>query len=142
MGAYILERILMMGFLFIAFTCNVNNGKTNSQKVQMSDTLKIEGCQENIKMDIGSIVEIKLEAIPGTGSQWLLKDSLQLLQQLGADRIQFSKPETGQPPVGQKVYQILHFKAVNKGEEIIHLVYKRIWEKEIADSCAIKVEVN
>ena len=142
MSAYILERIFMMSFLFIAITCNVNNGKTNSQKVQMNDTLKIEGCGENIKMDIGSIVELKLNTIPGAGYQWLLKDSSQLLQQLGADSLKFSKPESGQPPVGQQGYQFLHFKAVNKGEEIIHLVYKRIWEQEIADSCAIKVEVN
>jgi predicted secreted protein len=108
----------------------------------MNDTLKIEGCQDKIKIKVGSVVEIKLEAIPGTGSQWLLKDSSQLLQLLDGDNLKFSTPDTKQPTPGQKGRQALHFKAIKKGEETIHLEYKRTWETEISDSCKIKIEVN
>jgi predicted secreted protein len=131
----------MISFFFITITCNVNNGHTNSQKGSMNDTLKVEGCQANIKMDVGSIIELKLNATPGSGYQWLLKDSSQLLQQLDGDELKFSKPETEQIKPGQPGKQILHFKAMKKGEEMIHFFYKRIWEKEIMDSCSIKFEV-
>ncbi len=142
MSSYILERLGIISFLFITITCNVNSGHSNSQKVPMNDTLKIEGCQDKIKVEVGSIIEIRLEATPGTGSQWLPKDSSQLLQLLDADNLKFTKPETGQPPVGASVFQILHFKAMKKGEEVIRLEYKRTWEKEIGNSCEIKIEVT
>lgn len=141
MSTYILARFCIISFFFITITCNVNNGHTNSQKGSMNDTLKIEGCQANIKMDVGSIVELKLNATPGSGYQWLLKDSSKLLQQMGADSLKFSNPETEQPMPGQPGKQILHFKAMKKGEEMIHFIYKRIWENEIIDSCSIKFEV-
>jgi predicted secreted protein len=108
----------------------------------MNDTLKIEGCQSNIKLEIGSIVEFKLKATPGSGYQWLLKDSSQILQLLDADSLKFTKPETKVPTPGLSGHQILHFKAIKKGEETLILIYKQIWEKEIADSCTIKFEVN
>jgi len=142
MSSYILERLGIISFLFITITCNVNSGHSNSKKIPMSDTLKIEGCQEKIKVEVGSIVEIKLEAIPATGYQWLLKDSSQLLQLLDAESLNFTKPETEQPIVGLPVLQILHFKAMKKGEEVIRLEYKRTWEKEIGNSCEMKIEVN
>lgn len=142
MSTYILARFFILSFIIIAITCNVNNGHTNSQKASMSDTLKIEGCQTNIKMEVGSIVELQLNATPGSGYQWLIKDSSQLLQQLGADELKFSKPETIEPKPGQPGKQILHFKAMKKGEETIHFIYKRVWEKENADSCSIKFEVG
>lgn len=141
MSAYILARFCTISFFFITITCNVNSGRSTSQKKTMNDTLKIEGCQANIKMEVGSIVELKLEAIPGSGYQWLLTDSSQLLQQLEADSLKFIKPETKEPMPGQPGHQILHFKAMKKGEEMIHLIYKRTWEKEITDSCSIKFEV-
>ena len=141
MSIYFLARFCIISFIFITITCNVNNGHKNSQKGSVNDTLKIEGCQANIKMDVGSVLEIKLNATPGSGYQWLLKDSTQLLQQIGADTLKFEKPESEEPKPGQPGKQILHFKAMKKGEEMIHFIYKRIWEKEIVDSCTIKVEV-
>jgi predicted secreted protein len=108
----------------------------------MNDTLKTEGCLANIKTDVGSIVELQLNATPGSGYQWILKDSPQLLQQLGADSLKFSNPITEEPRPGQPGKQILHFKALKKGEEMIHLIYKRVWEKEVVDSCSIKFEVK
>lgn len=141
MNTYILARFCIISIYFITITCNVNNGSTSSQKGSMNDTLKIEGCQANIKTNVGSIVELQLNATPGSGYQWILKDSSQLLQQLGADELKFSKPETEEPKPGQPGKQILHFKALKKGEEMIHFIYKRVWEKEIVDSCSIKLEV-
>ena len=142
MSAYILERFCIISFFFITIACNVKSGPSNHQKVPMNDTLKIDGCQDKIKMEVGYIVEIKLEAVPGSGYQWLLKDSSQLLQLLDIDSLKFTKPETEEPAPGQPGHQILHFKAMKKGEEMIRLEYKRTWEKEIMNSCEMKIEVN
>jgi len=142
MRTYIFARLCIISFFFITIACNVNNGRTNSQKGSMNDTLKVEGCQANIKMELGSIVELKLKATPGSGYQWLPADSSQLLQQLGADSLKFTKPAMEEPKPGEPGYQILHFKALKKGDEMIRFIYKRTWEKDIVDSCAIKVEVT
>jgi predicted secreted protein len=145
MDKYIVKTICIVGvfsFMILIIACNVNSGNAKNQKTPMNDTLKIEGCQEKIKMKAGSIVEIKLEAVPGTGYQWLLKDSSQLLQLLDPDNLKFSYPESGQPAPGQHGHQTLHFKAIKKGEELIRLEYKRTWEKEVMNSCVMKVEIN
>ena len=142
MSTYILEKFCIISFLFSSITLNVNCGHSNSQRTPMTDTLKIEGCQAKISVKLGSVLELKLEATPGTGSQWLLKDSSQLLQLLDADNLKFSTPETKEPIVGQSGHQRLHFRTKKKGEETIHLIYKRTWEAESTNSCDIKIEVN
>ncbi len=145
MSAYLAERYCIISLLVIAvfITCNNKNKKVAiNQSIPMADTLKIEGCQDNFKTEVGSIVEIKLEAVPGSGYQWLLKDSSQLLQLLDRDSLKFIRPDTKQPTPGLPGHQILHFKAINKGEETLTLINKRVWETEILDTCVIRIEVN
>ncbi|MBK8953072.1 MAG: protease inhibitor I42 family protein [Chitinophagaceae bacterium] len=108
----------------------------------MNDTLKIEGCQDKINTKTGSILEIRLEAVPGSGYQWLLKDSSQLLQQLNPDSLKFTNPVTEAPAPGLPVQQVLHFKVMKKGIEMMRLEYKRIWEKETLKSCEIKIGID
>ena len=138
---YFVERCSIICFLFISITCSNNSGQSKSQRVPMNDTLKIAGCQDKIKTELGSIIEIRLEAIPGAGYQWLLKDSSKLLQLLDADSLKFSRPETKEPTPGAPGHQILHFSAVKKGEEMIQLDYKRTWEKEVMKNCIINIEI-
>jgi len=143
MIAYLLQKLCVVSFLFAVVVYNINCGQqSNSQKVPMSDTIKFTGCQEKIKMKVGSILEIKLEAVPGSGYQWLVKDSSQLLLLLDGDNLKFSTQETKQPTVGQPGHQILHFKALKKGEETVKLEYKRVWESEISNSCQMKIEID
>lgn len=141
MCTYFIARLWIISLFFIIIACNVNNGRTNSKKVSVNDTLKVEGCQAAIKMELGSLVELKLKSTPGSGYQWLPADSSQLLQQLGADSLKFTKPATDKPKPGEPGHQILHFKAVKKGEEKIRFIYKRKWEIDILDSCIIKLEI-
>lgn len=137
-----LKRFCITIFLFFTIACNSNNGNSNSLKTPMNDTLKIEGCQDNIKTKPGSILEIRLEAVPGSGYQWLLKDSSQLLQQLHPDSLEFTNPVTNEPAPGVPVQQVLHFKVMKKGTEVMRLEYKRIWEKETLKSCEIKIGID
>jgi predicted secreted protein len=91
---------------------------------------------------VGSLLEIKLNAIPATGYQWLLKDSSKILEEIDKENLKYTKPKTTEPAVGMPVQQILLFRAIQKGQENIRLMYKRVWEENIADSCTMKVTVD
>ena len=100
----------------------------------MNDTLVLVGCQDKIKAEVGSIVEIQLEAVPAVGYEWILKDSSFLLKEHKTDVLKYTKQ-------GQNSYQILHFEAMKKGTELIHLEYKRTFEKGVEKSCDIMFEI-
>jgi predicted secreted protein len=150
MSSDIFERFSIISCFVIALTCNSKKSdsdkkqNTNMDKpaVSTADTIKIDGCLSHVKARLGSVIEIRLEAVPGTGYQWLVKDSSSLLQLQEADNLKFAEPESDKPVPGKPVQQILHFKAMKKGEELIRLEYKRIWEKEILKSCEIKMEID
>ena len=121
--------------------CNVNSGKSGIQQTSVADTVQIDGCKDSVRVKSGGILELKLNAIPGSGYQWLLKDSAKLLQLLDADSLKFSRPDVENPAPGRPGFQFLHFKAIKKGNEVLNLEYKRTWEKDIEDQCRINVEV-
>ena len=138
MITFFLEKFCVAGFLFSTIAFNSNCGQTNSQKTPANDTLKVSGCQGKITVKAGSIVEFKLEAVPGSGYQWLLKEPSKLLQLQDAENLKFSSPSTP----GGSGHQRLHFKALKTGEEVIRLEYKRTWETESSNSCEVRVEIN
>jgi predicted secreted protein len=126
--------------LFITVACNANRGNSNKKESRMNDTLVFTGCQEEITLKTGSVFEIKLETVKGTGYQWLLKEPCLLLKQIENDVISYSPDGENTP--GQKCFQVLQFKALNKGEGIIQLEYKRTFENGIEKSCSIKIVVE
>jgi predicted secreted protein len=138
----IILRSGLFFFMIIAISCNVNRGNASHQKTQMKDTLVYTGCQEKIILKTGSTVEIRLEAIQGTGYQWILKEPSPLLQQLGSDVLEYSSPENRENMVGQAGFQILRFKALNIGIGEVLLEYKRTFEEQVEKSCRIKIEVE
>ena len=138
----IIRRFGLIFFLIIAVSCNVNRSSSSNQNTQMKDTLVYTGCQEIISLKTGTTVEIKLEAIQGTGYQWMVKEPSPLLQQLGSDVLEYSSPENRESMPGQAGFQILRFKALNKGNGEVLLEYKRTFEQQVEKSCRIKIEVE
>ena len=138
----IIRRFGLIFFLIIAVSCNVNRSSSSNQNTQMKDTLVYTGCQEKINLKTGTTVEIKLEAIQGTGYQWMVKEPSQLLQQLGSDILEYSTPVNQESMPGQAGFQILRFKALNKGNGEVMLEYKRTFEDKVEKSCRIKIEVE
>lgn len=144
-------RVTKLSFvvpLFVIIACNANGGGTKqtqkeTQKVSMNDTIKINGCQGNqVQTKVGNILELKLEAVPGSGYQWLQKDPSQLLKLLDPDSLKFTKPETTEPTPGASGHQFLHFKVIKEGTETLKLEYKRAWETELMNTCEMKIEVT
>lgn len=71
----VIQRLGIIFILFITITCTVKTSNSASQKPVLKDTHVFTGCQEEIRLEVGEIAEIKLEAIQGTGYQWLLKSN-------------------------------------------------------------------
>lgn len=108
----------------------------------MADTLFFVGCPGKITMDMGSIVEIKLEAIQGTGYQWLIMEESPIVKILDQDILKYAETDDQEKMPGMKSQQILQFKAIKKGNSQIQLVYKRTFEKEVEKSCTIEFEIK
>ena len=73
MNTFIFESFSIISFCFITIACNTNNGYPKSEPLTINDTLVFVGCQDKIKAEVGSIVEIQLEAVPATGYEWMSK---------------------------------------------------------------------
>jgi predicted secreted protein len=140
MRTHLFRKYGILWLLLITMACNVNRSNSTTTDSGINDTIVFTGCQEKITLKAGSVFEIKLEAVKGTGYQWLLKEPCQFLQLIENDVIRYSSDEENKP--GQKSYQVLQFKALKKGEGIIQLEYKRTFEKGIEKTCSIKIVIN
>ena len=141
---HLLCKMSFIVWIPVFLACNAKSGGTgNSQTAGSGDTIKIEGCPEAaVKGKVGGILELKLEAVPGSGYQWLVKDSLPFLVLQDRDSLKFTKPDTQEPTPGMSGHQLLHFKMVSEGTGTLKLEYKRTWESELMNTCEMKIEVS
>ena len=142
MITHFIHRMILFCFLFTVIACNVNRGKSVSQGSRMDDTIVYTGCQEKISLKAGSTFEIRMEAISGTGYQWMIKAAVPFLKSLNSDELEFIPPETRENMPGQNGFQVLRFKTLNKGSGEILLEYKRVWEEKAEKSCRIMIEAE
>lgn len=142
MISHFIQRMSLCCFIFMMIACNVHRGKSVSQEAQMNDTVIFTGCQERIGLKEGSVAEIRLEAISGTGYQWVMKDTASLLKSLNSDELEFIPSKNTENMPGQGGFQVLRFKALKKGNGEIFLEYKRPWEEKTEKSCRIIIQVD
>jgi inhibitor of cysteine peptidase len=97
------------------------------------DTLTItEQCDgETIQVAPGTIVIIKLEAIPGTGYGWhsdsVKSDYLNMMHEPVFLPTEIDSTKT---TIGAPEYQVFQYRANKKGTEKLMLSYMRKWEKD------------
>jgi predicted secreted protein len=137
-----IQRCGLICLLFFTISCNVNRSSPAKSEPLMKDTIVFTGCQEKITLKSDMVAELKLEAIQGTGYQWLVKESSPLLVQLGSDELKYAPSENKEGTVGMAGYQILQFKAVSKGEGQIQLEYKRTFDPQVEKSCVMKFVIE
>ena len=137
-------RLGIVVLLVVMTACNANSGSAGKSKnVSVNDTIRVNGCQESpIRAKLGSILELKLEAVPGSGFQWLQKEPSQMLQLLDPDSLKFSRPEGSEPTPGGSGHQVLHFKVIKEGSGTLRMEYKRTWESDLMNKCEMKIEVE
>lgn len=138
----ILSKFLIVNLVLITLACNVKKGNSSVQPSIMKDSVVYRGCQENIRMTAGAVVVLQLEAIQGTGYQWLVKDSSPMLKQLNSDNLEYVKPVSKEVMAGQSGFQVLRFKALEAGEGLLRLEYRRTFEAGIEKSCVIKFRID
>ena len=81
-----------------------------------------------VQVSLGSTITIRLEAIPGTGYSWYIKENNEkVLSPLGEPEFEES---TDKKRLGGIEHQIFRFKAVSHGANVLTLHYIRKWEKE------------
>jgi predicted secreted protein len=144
MAPYLFRNICLLCCVPLILACTGNSGVPVQEKSAAKDTLLVVGCQEKINATVGKIIEIRLEAIQGTGYQWLQKGESPLLEPIQSDVLRYASPDANEemPMPGRKGFQILEFKAVKKGEGQIQLEYSRTFEKGIEKTCTMKIVVE
>jgi predicted secreted protein len=138
----LLIKLLIINFFLITLACNVKKGNSSVQPAVMKDMIVFRGCQENIRVAAGAVVVLELEAIQGTGYQWLVKDSLPILKQLNSGNLEYMVPDSKEVMAGKAGFQVLRFKALETGEGILRLEYRRTFEAGIEKSCVIKFRID
>jgi len=110
--------------------------KTLGSSVEMTnppDTLTItEQCDgETIQVALGTILIIKLEAIPGTGYGWH-SDSAKsdYLNMMNEPFFLPTEIDSTKTTIGAPAYQVFQYRAHKKGNGKLKLSYMREWEKD------------
>ncbi|HQV07421.1 MAG: protease inhibitor I42 family protein [Chitinophagaceae bacterium] len=86
-----------------------------------------DSTQDSLVIKVGKQLDIKLEAVMGTGYSWALEDS-SFTNYLSIDTsFVMSKPQEKE---GAKENQVFRFTGLAKGVVTIHFLYRRPWEKD------------
>lgn len=135
-----------MGILCFFILLNMGNsscgtdGKSSSAE---GEKIIVEGCRGKVKARVGSVIELRLHAVRGTGYQWLARELPGFLRQLDGEVLKYVPDETREEVMtGRAGAQVLQFKVLEKGKAELKLEYKRTFEAGVEDSCVIKIIVK
>jgi len=97
------------------------------------------GSQIDLKQ--GQILAVTLQSNPTTGYRWeRVENQDSILEQMG--EAEFKPSETGGlPPIGGGGWEIFRFKAINKGQTTLTLVYRRPWETGVEPLSTFFIQV-
>jgi len=94
-----------------------------------------------IDLKPGQILVVTLQSNPTTGYRWeRVENQDSILEQMG--EAEFKPSETGGlPPIGGGGWEIFRFKAINKGQTTLTLVYRRPWETGVEPLSTFFIQV-
>jgi predicted secreted protein len=144
MKSQLFVKTLAVGCLIACTACQSNPGISGGgeKTEKMKDTVIIEGCQPTVDLSLGTVAEFRLEAVAGTGYQWLLKNPSPLVQQLDTGTLHFLPADGKDTMTGKAGYQLLYFKTLQKGEGELWLEYRRTFEEGVEKTCRMKLRVQ
>jgi inhibitor of cysteine peptidase len=135
-----------IGLTIIALFFFLVNFKAGFSMVQSSSdnlTITERDNKSNFQIALGSILTVKLEAIPGTGYAWhVVGNDPRLLKPIGESVFEPKSVDPGKKIVGSPEDQVFRFRAQDKGSNILYLEYRRKWEKEAAPLKTFSVSVQ
>lgn len=143
---YKTNRIKIALFLFLLIFIYLNETLGSSFVMNNPpDTLVItERCDgEKVQVPLGTILIIKLEAIPGTGYGWYAdsakSDYLNMIHEPVFLPTEVDSTET---TIGTPAYHVFQYLARKKGTEKLKLCYMRAWEKDKPPQKSFSITVS
>jgi predicted secreted protein len=121
----------------VAFIARAGCFALAEQERNVALTEKDDGRQ--VSLGVGSILTIRLEAIPGTGYSWqIARNNSETLVPVGNP--EFEPPQSPRP--GAIQYQVFRFKVEKAGTSDLVLRYNRPWQKEASALKRFQVKVT
>jgi inhibitor of cysteine peptidase len=100
-------------------------------------TVTEQDAGNQIELEEGDTLEVRLEGIPGTGFTWEVEaGELAILRQEGEAEF-----ESDSELVGAPATIVLRFTAIKAGEEALRLVYHRPWEEDVAPESSFEATI-
>ena len=138
--------IIISLFIFSRIIFFMNNHLSfNFEMKDAPDTLTITGHNngDTVQVEPGTILILKLEAIPGTGYAWHTDTAKSGYLIMIEEPIFLPKKiDSAETAIGSAAYQVFRFSAQKEGTEILKLHYMRIWEKNKPPLKAFSITVN
>jgi inhibitor of cysteine peptidase len=130
---YMVWGIKVAQFIFILICFHINNSLYSYNEMQDTpDTLILteQNNGDTVQVSLGTILILKLEAIPGTGYAWNV-DMAKSNYLIKIEEPVFLPKEIDSTitPIGAPAYQVFRYRAQKEGTEILAMCYMRVWEK-------------
>lgn len=128
-----LSMIILVGAFLMSVDCPPEGSSigTAVAACQNQVTATKADYGREIKIAIGGLLTIKLEAKMGTGASWkVVRNDPQKLEQLNDSTQESTEQEaagTEKKKVGAPEYQAFQFKALKRGVNLLELQYARWW---------------
>ncbi len=124
------ETVMAGGILILvaAVACQTADSGTKGAPDSVTVTDKDDG--GTVQVALGGMLTVRLEAKPGTGYSWkIVRNDARVLQQHGEATFEpIAKKDRG-PLVGGPAAQVVAFRALTRGTDILELHYLRQFEK-------------
>jgi predicted secreted protein len=133
----------LLGCLFLMVTiclslCLIMNRPVLARENQETVTIDWKDNNKVIRLTEGQVLQVLLNAKPGTGYRWRFVNEPQ------ANVLKFITrfEEATSNLLGAPVKEHLVFYAVRAGETAIHLAYSRSWESKAVKNFSVKIVIK
>jgi len=115
-----------------------------ADKINLSTSNKINLSMDyngrQIELINGQTFNVTLETNPSTGYSWeVIELNNNILHQIGEAETESNI--TKKNMVGVPVMQTFQFEIINKGDTTLKLVYRRLWEKDVAPVNSFSIDI-
>lgn len=142
------NNLLLFALFALIASCISSN-----EDIRVVNINEFEGEGSYLPIKSGQTFIIEMEGNPSTGSTWILENAdslnkglltpLNLREKNTGEYFSTNTNEEGQRVMGRPGIYRFKFQAnnVNSGSDILHFVYKRLWEAEVGKRKSINVKI-
>jgi inhibitor of cysteine peptidase len=136
------KKTFLFIFFLLVLAMGVNMAVNETSKNKPVIFTASEEAETHITVAGAGEFAIKIKSNPTTGYSWSLQKPLDETM-VKFKRVETEKREAEKPPkLGAPTYEILTFEALEPGETVIYLQYRRPWEKNVPPVKSHKIVVT